>query len=238
MASDTDFLALFQELGLSSSCRLDEFKLAFRRRVSQLHPDRHGSGFPDNESRLQRLTAMYEAAMVFHRQHGRLPGYSGAYAPARAASQKRSAPPGPPVATPGVGHATRYVFVGLILLALAAWWLGDVSDDNSRASDGTSLSLPAAEPSVTDAHKTPAAQKRLALGMSRQDVLVIQGEPVSSTEDHWDYGPSSVSFRCSEVSDWYSSPLRPLHVESPHPTGIAPPISPMHAAECRMLANP
>src|SRR5690349_13945353 len=72
-SSPTDFLMLFQELGLPANCTLDELKLAFRRRVSQLHPDR-ASLVVDAESRLQRLTAMYNAALDFHRRYGRMPG--------------------------------------------------------------------------------------------------------------------------------------------------------------------
>src|SRR3982751_4140331 len=94
MAGDTDFLVLFQELGLSAGCRLDEFKLAFRRRVAQLHPDRKtGTSRDDAESRLQRLIAMHDAAMDFHRRHGRLPGV---------ATQAHQTPP--PASAPPRAH--------------------------------------------------------------------------------------------------------------------------------------
>src|SRR6185312_12423263 len=76
LARETDFLDLYKILGLQPGCGLDEFKHAYRRRVSVLHPDRR-----DNDThhvvaaeRLQRLTALYGMAMEFHREHGRLPG--------------------------------------------------------------------------------------------------------------------------------------------------------------------
>ena len=74
MSDDTDFVALYNELGLDAECSMQLFKHAYRRRVMQLHPDhqRH----PADVARLQRLNRMYAAALEFHRAHGRLPGAS------------------------------------------------------------------------------------------------------------------------------------------------------------------
>jgi DnaJ-class molecular chaperone len=76
MSGDTDFLTLYQELGLAPGVSsLDEFKQAYRRRVVQLHPDRRVNT-PDaaDEARLQRLTQLYGAAIAFEQRYGRLPG--------------------------------------------------------------------------------------------------------------------------------------------------------------------
>ncbi|MBN8482637.1 MAG: J domain-containing protein, partial [Xanthomonadales bacterium] len=83
MARGVDFMRLYHEFGLEPNATLDDLKLAYRRRVSALHPDRmvtdpisqHLAG-----EHLTRLTALYDAALRFHQQHGRLPG---AIAPAR-----------------------------------------------------------------------------------------------------------------------------------------------------------
>lgn len=72
MADDTDFLTLYDELGLAPGVSdLDALKQAYRRRVAQLHPDRRGSdGDPE---RLQRLNRLYGAALAFEQRYGRLP---------------------------------------------------------------------------------------------------------------------------------------------------------------------
>ena len=74
----TDFLRLYQELGLVPGASLEELRRAYRRRVSELHPDRSGqsctASLPGAAERLQRITVLYGAATQFHRQHGRLPG--------------------------------------------------------------------------------------------------------------------------------------------------------------------
>ncbi|MEO7199126.1 MAG: J domain-containing protein, partial [Dokdonella sp.] len=76
MARDTDFIDLYRILDLEPGCGLDDFKRAYRRRVSVLHPDRRDNHPGDAVAarRLQQLTAMYGMAMEFQRQHGRLPG--------------------------------------------------------------------------------------------------------------------------------------------------------------------
>lgn len=72
MADDTDFLTLYDELGLAPGVSdLDALKQAYRRRVAQLHPDR-GGGDSDPE-RLQRLNRLYGAALAFEQRYGRLP---------------------------------------------------------------------------------------------------------------------------------------------------------------------
>src|SRR3954465_6270536 len=87
MTANTDFIEMFHELGLSANCSLDEFKRAYRPCVAQLHPDRVANRTAD-QSRLQRLTVTYEAALDFHKRHGRLPGYV------------TQAPPAPPFSPP------------------------------------------------------------------------------------------------------------------------------------------
>jgi curved DNA-binding protein CbpA len=77
MAGDTDFLVLYEELGLSPGISdLDAFKHAYRRRVAQLHPDRQSAGQADTD-RLQRLNRLYGAALAFEQRYGRLPAATG-----------------------------------------------------------------------------------------------------------------------------------------------------------------
>ena len=102
MAGDTDFLTLYEELGLPPGVNsVSELKQAYRRRVVQLHPDRR-NGAPDevDDDRLQRLTSLYGAAIAFERRFGRLPG-------AGPAPQRRH------VTTPAGGYSTIHTAPGL-----------------------------------------------------------------------------------------------------------------------------
>jgi curved DNA-binding protein CbpA len=134
MADDTDFLTLYDELGLAPGISdLDVLKRAYRRRVAQLHPDRPGiDGDPE---RLQRLNRMYGAALAFEQRYGRLPA-------AAAASRRAEPSPGGATTAPrGGGHErraqprpqpqprrnrARYYFALAVLLALAfaVWGFG------------------------------------------------------------------------------------------------------------------
>ena len=55
MAADTDFNALYAELGVDADCDIAQFRLAYRRRVGSLHPDRIGGD--DGLARLQRRSS-------------------------------------------------------------------------------------------------------------------------------------------------------------------------------------
>jgi len=97
-----------------------------------------------------------------------------------------------------------------VLLGIGAvvWWMwpdGYVaeSDDEPRA------------PAAVHAGHAPVVS--MTLGMTTDEVIAIEGEPTRRADDRWEYGPSWVRFEDDQVVDWYSSPLRALHVVSPRP---------------------
>jgi hypothetical protein len=70
---DTDFLVLYEELGLTpGTSDLGVFKQAYRRHVAQRHPDRLAVGDADTD-RLQRLNRLQGGALAFEQRYGRLP---------------------------------------------------------------------------------------------------------------------------------------------------------------------
>lgn len=71
-----DLTLLYSELGLEPNCSLEEFQLAYRRRISQLQPNRLGAGSQSTEAAclLRDLIGLYTTANRFHRRYGRLPG--------------------------------------------------------------------------------------------------------------------------------------------------------------------
>lgn len=70
-----DIAQLYSQLDLRPDCGLDDLKRAYRRRISELHPDKPGTGSADAGSlRISELNSLYDEAMRFHRAHGRLPG--------------------------------------------------------------------------------------------------------------------------------------------------------------------
>lgn len=228
MAGNNDFLALYQELGLRADCSLEEFKLAHRKRVGALHPDRAGGGEAAMQE-LPRLNALYTRAMEFHRRHGRLPGAAqpaattGPRVPPRAAT--------PSMATPDAPAASRRNWLPLLLVlaaALIAAWLWAHPVEPASAPRG----VPAAQPVRARAAPTrPAAAQTFELGTPAKRVRALQGAPLGGWEQHWDYGPSWVEFRCGVVTGWYSSPLRPLKVASPGPPASSDFVPPRNCKE-------
>jgi hypothetical protein len=216
MGERTDFLAFYEQLGLRPDCSADELRVAYRRRVAELHPDRRGGATPRDAAQLQELTATYAAASLFLRRHGRLPGA----AHARLQELPRPAPgrascPDDPAPRSGT---LRPIALTLIALGTAVWLLW--ANSAPRPVPVAAVPLPALAPTATEAG--PAASPatpglRVELGMDADTVRVIEGRPLLGSAEHWDYGPSWIEFRDGRVSDWYSSPLHPLQVATRRP---------------------
>lgn len=68
-----DLTLLYSELGLKSNCSLAELQLAYRRRISELQPNRSPQS-PESTAMLRDLISLYTTANRFHRRYGRLPG--------------------------------------------------------------------------------------------------------------------------------------------------------------------
>jgi hypothetical protein len=206
LANETDFLDLYRTLGVRPGCSLIDLKQAYRRHVARLHPDRMGGevGDPVVAERLQRLTALYGAAMEFQREHGRLPGATlrVRFAVPEVTTQAARTTP-----LPAKRRAPRRV--GLSVLALAAAMAVLAWDYMSSPA-----SSPAPPVGATAGNETPLGTRitvpTLELGMSSEQVRAIVGEPTGLHGDRWEYGPSWVRFEDDQVVDWYSSPLRSL----------------------------
>ncbi len=211
MARETDFLDLYKDLGLNPGCGLAEFKQAYRRRVALLHPDRQASNQPDTPAadRLQHLTALYGAAIIFERRHGRLPGAVDVRSP-----QARAGRPATPRAVTALPSRRRMRWPLLVLAVAAgsAWLLWD-STPPPAAPTTPAQSMPAGVPDQPE----QAAPAMLEMGMDTDAVRTIEGEPVLIDGDRWEYGPSWVRFENDKLADWYSSPLRPLRTTTAHP---------------------
>jgi hypothetical protein len=70
-----DLTTLYSELGLKPNCSLAELQLAYRRRISELQPNRTGGAqSPESTAVLRDLIGLYTTASRFHRRYGRLPG--------------------------------------------------------------------------------------------------------------------------------------------------------------------
>lgn len=204
MADETVFDALYEELGLRAECALDDFKRAYRRRASQLHPDH--SGVAADMSRLQRLNGLYDAALDFHRTYGRLPGGRPAPQIHRITAIESSDPP--PVPSGRDDRPVRrkwYLPVGAAL-ALLLYWLG-LQRGNAPSLDPAGPGDEVA-PGLFQPHTL-----QLGLGMDQKLARDILGEPDNESATRWDYGPSWVELQCGKVIGWYSSPQRPLRVD-------------------------
>jgi DnaJ-like protein len=121
MSGNDDFVFLYEQLGVAPGCTHAELRRAYRRRVSELHPDRRGpAADPSDAMRLQELTRAYAEATVFQRRHGRLPGAPRhpTLRPVRLVPQA-FAPMAP--ALPRANLLRRLVLALLVIAALA--WL-------------------------------------------------------------------------------------------------------------------
>jgi hypothetical protein len=212
LANETDFLDLYRKLGLSPGCDLAEFKRAYRRHVSQLHPDREGG----DAGQLQASIAQYGAAIDFHRRHGRLPGAAaqGRVAPASAPSPPRHPPSSEMADEPApVRSRSKLLFVCIIaVLGILAWSLmPSSSPENAPAQAAT-------DNGANPAEAASANVASLSLGMSPAEVRAIEGDPLIVHRDRWDYGPSWIQFENDQVIDWYSSPLHSLRTATSRPS--------------------
>ena len=223
MTRGVDFLRLYQEFGLQPSASVDELKLAYRRFVSTLHPDRHG-GDPISQhlaqEHLAHLTRLYDAAIRFHREHGRLPGAAGPTAATRPAepmppnatvTPTRNAPVGE-VSSPDARSGPRPILWvgGLIIIGALVWLVARLA-----ALEDALVPEPVRPSATAQAPAGPPPAKATAgihVGMRAEEVLRVQGEPVTRSEYRWEYGPSWIQFDRGRVTEWYSSPLRALRI--------------------------
>jgi hypothetical protein len=218
MANEIDFLDLYRQLRVSPDCSLEEFKQAYRRCVSTLHPDRKPpgrEGYRNSRSaqRLQQLNVQYDAAMEFLRLHGRLPGAPSApvVAPQRANPPPRPTPiPAPSSSTPRRPNVKWLIPIALVAIVILFWGASAVAPPADGAADNATRDNDA---SPVDAPAAPT----LALGMSPENVRAIEGSPVAIRDDLWEYGPSWVRFDHGSVVDWYSSPLHSLRTAQTRP---------------------
>lgn len=119
-----DLTLLYSELGLEPNCSLAELQLAYRRRISELQPNRTG-GLQSAESNavLRDLIGLYTTATRFHRRYGRLPGAaphrSGKVsAPVRTPMPFRAQPPSRPLESADTAAPRLAFWAAVVLLVL------------------------------------------------------------------------------------------------------------------------
>ncbi|MEZ5460216.1 DnaJ family molecular chaperone [Dokdonella sp.] len=216
MAGAIDFLRLYREFQLKPGADIDDLKRAYRRRVSLVHPDRLDARDAISQQlateHLQRLTALYEAGVQFHRQHGRLPGAS-AVTDVHAMAD-RDVPEDRPVRPADAGkHGLRWAVIAVLLAAVLGWWLWPEDIEQTpaviHAAPVARVSALGSRPGIP-----VSEQAGIMVGMRKESVLRIQGAPVMRDGERWLYGPSWILFREGKVAEWYSSPLHPLRVSA------------------------
>ena len=221
---DSDFSQLYSQLGLSPQAGIEDLKRAYRRRVGQLHPDRHPNdrGTPDTQDEFAQLIALYGMAMRFHRLHGRLPGEASVLGSVGSASDAprviESKIDFRPTATENVGEKKRgrrgWLSIGAMALLIALAYVTAPDETTIIAPAPTQLRLPVAG-SAPAPDGGFAAPEKLALGMDMALVFDIQGRPTYREGDVWEYGPSWLRFDEGQLVEWYSSPLYRLKVSTP-----------------------
>ena len=129
-----DLTLLYSELGLKPNCSLAELQLAYRRRISELQPNRNGGvQSPESVAVLRDLIWLYTSATRFHRRYGRLPGaaprgHGGApqrnnvqHVPASYSTPSSGASPQPPRIAFWVAMALLVLLFVLLAAASGEW---------------------------------------------------------------------------------------------------------------------
>lgn len=186
MAEDTDFAALYRELGINATCSLAELRGAWRRRVAKLHPDQGGNA--EDTGQLQQLNRLYDAAVDFHMRYQRMPGatVSGYLSPEwpewpeeleeleqpeqpeqpEAARQDPSFAADMPqneLPAPEFGRISRYfVLVSLIAIAVLSWRVFENTPEHDQNRDAG-----AAAGGVAGVDMTGENRKQPALDVSK-----------------------------------------------------------------------
>lgn len=221
---EPDFSQMYAELGLQPDCGLEQFKRAYRQRISELHPDRTAHhATPDGRLDLGELIALQAAAIAFHREHGRLPGSTLRHTPAEGGSARSGAAHPRFVGSEGnrPSLAARWPLAAVML---AGALLAGVFLDNPTTEAPPTLpaSLAAADaPTQAASEPAEAPSGPLELGMDAATVRSIQGDPMRIDNDTWEYGPSWLRIERNRLVDWHSSPLYRLKTRTPSPDGEA-----------------
>lgn len=205
MNSAPDYLADYACLGCAPDCGSEALERAWRRAISEAHPDR--SRAPDAAERMHQLTTAYRRLRAFEHSHGRLPG--------RARERiERPAHHPDPAAYPAPTARRRWWLSIPVALAVGGVILLPQHDPSLPASDVAPSALPA---SATLAGESAAPAALIRLGDRAERVVALAGAPILVAGDVWEYGPSHVRLRAERVIDWYSSPMKPLPVPSERP---------------------
>ncbi|GAB3094400.1 hypothetical protein [Lysobacter terrae] len=119
-----DLTLLYSELDLEPNCSLAELQLAYRRRISELQPNRTGGvQSPESNAVLRDLIGLYTTATRFHRRYGRLPGAAPHRSGKLSASVRTPMPlgvqrPSRPVETADTASPRLAFWAAVILLVL------------------------------------------------------------------------------------------------------------------------
>lgn len=246
-----DFERLYQSLHLQPGCNMVDFQHAYRRRLSELHPDKgRGLAGAAEPIELYELKLLYRRAMSFHAEHGRLPGAPPVAERLRSPMSSTPPPRASASSVPvpaahdedGGHHAasnarwTWLVLPGIValVLLLISWPGRDPTPRDALIGDGAmSSARPTNAVETADAmldRQEGHARLSLHVGMPAKQVAQLLGPPDAQDSEYWWYGPSSwVRVEAGTVQSWYSAPLHPLREIAQDPgsrnvdPGLAPP---------------
>lgn len=189
MSDDTDFVSMYEELGLDAGMRHARVQAGLspppRGRAPSRHPGhRLGSSPPATpEPPLRGDAGFPPPARTAAGRVGTTASRVPPWPPPTTTAPVREAPAGEAIAPRG--GRRRYLLIGALAAALL-YWLG-----------AGRTSVPTLDPAgpggdAATAAWQPASRKRLELGMSIDQARRILGDPTTEHAARWQYGPSWV----------------------------------------------
>lgn len=192
----------YRLLGVPRDCTWPDVQRSYRKAAQRLHPDKADGRDP---AKFHELNQAYTSLKKYYQTFGVLPSLEpSATEPATAKPAAAAKPPPAPDNQPRQRLGTIMALLAIPPLLYLTW--------------PREAAPPASTDRLKPTVKTPATavQPRITIGLSKQEVLRIQGQPLLTSQQKWDYGVSSIYFENGLVIGWYNARSAPLRVSPDH----------------------
>jgi len=235
LREDTNWLELYQTLGIEPGCEWSQVQTAYRRMAQSRHPDRFEEGSTEHreaQDQIIEINHAYAKLSAYYKTHGYLPGnrYSAPKTDRKPGSSGQSRSE---TATSRSGSSWRVPAENrkkpflrrrsTILLSLALaygayhlWpldrYLSEAPGEYESAEPGENPETPPTALLGESRSSIEPANSFFGPGSTMGEVYAVQGNPTRTSGSTWYYGNSSVTFAKGIVDSWKEDPDFPLKI--------------------------